>query len=95
MRLALAGVLPLLGLAACNQPDARPYTLYRTSPWNQALRVHYASFDSTDPGLRGQPSANQESCEMTAKLLNDNMARLYPTSGAPARFWCELGRYKR
>lgn len=56
-----------LCLAGCNQaaPLSSPATLYRNSPLDVGLRVHFASFDAPDSG-----DFNFNNCGMVARLLN-------------------------
>jgi hypothetical protein len=92
----LVRAAPLIALALAGCQDAkqqRTYTLYRNSPMDAGMRVHFASFDARDVGVPGQGSYNLENCQMTADLLNENVGRL--NSGKhPAKFWCELGKFK-
>lgn len=68
------------------------YTLYRNSPLDPSLRVHWATFDAADKGT-GAGDYNQANCSMAAELLNANVAKLN-AGQHPARFWCEKGRFK-
>lgn len=59
------------------------YTLYRNSPLDSNLRVHIATFDSTD----GE-QYNRGNCNIAADLFSKQQ-------GVKARFWCEAGRFRR
>jgi hypothetical protein len=88
---ALILMLSLVMLAGCN--NASPtYTLYRNSPLNSELRVHWATFDANDSGA-GAGTYNQENCNYAAGLLNKNVLELND-GVATLKFWCELGKYK-
>lgn len=58
------------------------YTLYRDSPLDAAMRVHIASFDTSE----GEPY-NRENCMLAADLFQRQ-------EGVITRFWCEKGRYR-
>jgi len=60
--LALTLVAPFLG--SCSG-DAKPATLYRNSPFDHGMRVHFATFD-----VQGEsnPSYNFTNCEMAADV---------------------------
>ena len=87
--LALAATIVPAIFAGCAiaQDSAERYTLYRNSPLDRNLRVHWATFDVS--GTMGDANHNQ--CEMTALLLNAN----YQTDRFDRRvgFWCEAGAY--
>lgn len=93
--LPLLAVLVSLLLGGCNQTvsGSPTYALYRNSPLDRNLRVHWATFDVSD----SQSEFNQSQCEMAARLLNANLIAStgegqknpYPGVG----FWCERGSY--
>ena len=66
-------------LVSCDDRDARTYSLYRNSPFDPALRVHWATFDARDGS-----AFNLGNCHMAAELLNKQA----PTG---IRWWCEKG----
>lgn len=88
-------VLITLGLlAGCGAKRGdETYTLYRNSPLDHTMRVHWATFDVSD----STSDSNHSQCDMAARLLNANVqewanreAKEYdPTVG----FWCERGSY--
>ena len=60
----------------------------------EAGRIHFASFNAHEKAHSlGESSFNQENCQMTADLLNENVARLNGGKH-PAHFWCEQGPFK-
>lgn len=82
-----------LCVAACSQEEQKTYTIYRNSPLDSNMRIHFATFDARDKGVVGQPGFNQENCDMTVALLNENVGRL--NGGRhPAKFWCEKGTFR-
>jgi hypothetical protein len=82
-----------LALGGCDHKPAT-YTLYRNSPLDAAMRVHWATFDAADKGSGYEPQPyNQGNCEFDAKVLNDNAKRLN-NGKALFQFWCEPGRYR-
>jgi hypothetical protein len=77
-RYALLLVLPLL--AACSDSE---YTLYRNSITDANMRIHVASFNTSDGD-----AYNNENCNLAAKLFQSQ-------PGVETRFWCEKGSYKK
>jgi hypothetical protein len=59
------------------------FTLYRSSPIDPNMRIHVASFDSTD----GE-AYNRENCELAAQLFKAQ-------PGVTVRYFCEKGRYRK
>jgi hypothetical protein len=77
--------LVLLVLASCSG-QARSedvFTLYRDSPLGQEMRIHVATFDSADG-----KNYNQENCRLAADLFQAQ-------PGVTARFWCEMGHFRK
>ena len=78
--------------AACGDNEGE-VTLYRNSPIDRQMRVHWATFDASD-GL----AYNFDNCSMAARLMNANMEAsaekegLDPHSGVG--FWCEMGSFE-
>lgn len=97
----MRGVLLALVIvsAGCSQVEERrsasaeTFTLYRNSPIDRSLRVHWATFDVED----SDRSYNRNNCEMAARLLNANVgesarvADVEPYDGVG--FWCESGEF--
>ncbi|TBA61132.1 hypothetical protein ELH52_18480 [Rhizobium ruizarguesonis] len=81
MRRMLA-CLPLVLIASCNN-DSSEYTLYRNSVLDENMRLHVASFDSSD----GE-AYNSENCQIAAGLFAAQ-------PGVKVRYWCEKGRFRR
>jgi hypothetical protein len=82
----------LLLLTACDRDRGETYTLYRNSPLDPSLRVHFATFNSNNHG-----DYNSGNCMMAARLLNANSAASAKAEGKPQDkeigFWCEPGDY--
>ena len=87
----LAGSLLLYG---CNSDSGGTYTLYRNSPLNTSMRLHWASFDTNE-----KADVNGDNCNMAARLLNANVAALAKAAGKEPfhgiGFWCEPGKYSQ
>lgn len=83
-----AGALMVSG---CNLTGS-PSTLYRNSPLDYRMRVHFATFDTGDTG-----DFNLQNCAMTARVLNLNLDSANKAEGSlrdpSLGFWCEPGRY--
>lgn len=88
-------LITLALLAGCESATRgdETYTLYRNSPLDRTMRVHWATFDVSD----STPDANRNQCDMAARLLNANVkewakieAKEYDTT---LGFWCERGSY--
>lgn len=73
--------LPLV-LVACSD-DSSQYTLYRNSVLDEHMRLHIASFDSSD----GE-AYNSENCQIAAGLF-------VAQPGVTVRYWCEKGRFRK
>lgn len=81
-------VAGLIFLAVGAVAEARPYTLYRTSPNigginGDGARIHIATFDTKDGD-----AYNKENCEIAAALFQRQ-------PNVRVRYWCELGTYRR
>lgn len=91
--LALTFVAPFL--ASCSG-DAKPATLYRNSPLDHGMRVHFATFDAQG---ESNPSYNFTNCEMAARILNANVTAMTERGGQTrdplVGFWCERGAYAK
>ncbi len=90
----------LILLTGCNDQissndDTSPaYTLYRNSPIDPTMRIHFASFDAHEKGFGdAKYDYNRGNCQLVADLLRSNVLR--ETDGASTvRYWCELGPYR-
>ncbi|MBY5388489.1 hypothetical protein [Rhizobium leguminosarum] len=80
--LHLTACLPLFLIASCNDESSQ-YTLYRNSVLDAKMRVHVASFDSSDGD-----AYNAENCEIAAGLF-------VAQPGVQVRYWCEKGRFRK
>lgn len=70
-----------LFIASCSQSNT--YTLYRNSITDENMRIHVASFDSSD----GE-NYNQENCRIAQELFQKQ-------DGVKTKFWCEKGTFKK
>ncbi|MEO8654192.1 MAG: hypothetical protein ABI409_08715 [Ramlibacter sp.] len=68
--------------SACGGSDAM-FTLYRSSPADDAMRIHVASFDADESA-----SYNDENCRLAAEHFR-KQAKLN------VRYWCEKGPFKK
>lgn len=59
------------------------FTLYRSSPADDHMRIHVASFDADESA-----AYNEENCRLAAEHLR-KQARL------DVRYWCEKGPFKK
>ncbi|WP_323781574.1 hypothetical protein [Leisingera sp.] len=58
------------------------FTLYRSSVVDPQMRIHVATFDTTEGG-----EYNAENCQLAARLFLSQ-------PGVKTLFWCESGRFK-
>jgi hypothetical protein len=66
-------------------------TLYRNGSLRKDFRLHVASFDVTGEAN----DYNINNCQMTARLLNSNVARQWTGKGLPdVGVWCEPGPFR-
>lgn len=75
-------LMTLLLMAGCDSLQSS-YTLYRNSVTNENMRIHIATFDSSDG-----PDYNQGNCRIAAELFQKQ-------DGVKTKFWCEKGSYKK
>jgi len=84
--------LATLALAGCDGKSADPVTLYRNSPLDTSMRIHFATFDAPD----GE-NFNLSNCQMAVRALNANVDALAKRDGGErdpsAGFWCEIGSF--
>lgn len=93
----LIALMMFLALAGCNQAGGfgggGAVTLYRNSPIDYSMRIHWGSFDAGD-GV----NYNLSNCQMAARLLNANVTALARKEGrardSVVGFWCEVGSFK-
>jgi hypothetical protein len=87
-----AGALMVSGCSSDPSATGAPSTLYRNSPLDHGMRVHFATFDTGDTG-----DFNRQNCAMTARVLNFNMDAANKAAGTlrdqSLGFWCESGQY--
>lgn len=88
-------IFSVLFLSACSaDADPKPYTLYRNSPVDEKIRIHWATFDAEESSL----IYNMKNCMMAAAILNANVNELSKREGVLSNqsigFWCEPGSYK-
>lgn len=93
----IGGAILLSLIVACSSPSPsyKSYTLYRNSPFDLALRVHWATFDAHERDA----SYNLNNCLMAARILNANVTAIAAAANKErntlAGFWCEAGTFKR
>lgn len=87
-----AGALMVSGCKLDSSTTGSPSTLYRNSPLDYGMRVHFATFDTGDT-----EDFNLQNCAMTARILNfnlDSANKAAETIRDPSLgFWCESGQY--
>jgi len=59
------------------------FVLYRNSVLDENMRIHVATFDSTDGG-----AYNRENCEVAQSLFQGQ-------PGVKVKYWCEKGRFRK
>ena len=98
MRRTLLIFVLVVAASACERrlEETPSFTLYRNSPTDQSLRVHWGTFDARD----SDPNYNQNNCMMAARLLNANanaseFIRGGKETTSHVGFWCEPGRYSK
>ena len=74
-------LLTAVALSACDVGSA--YVLYRDSVTDENMRLHVATFDSSD----GE-AYNRSNCDQAKELFNAQPA-------VKTKFWCEKGRYRK
>lgn len=84
---ALAALIAALASGGCTQSNDDVYSLYRNSALDPTMRIHVATFDSSEGGdIRA--AYNRLNCEEAAQLYLAN-------DGEQKRWWCEPGRAPR
>lgn len=83
--LTAAGILGMFvaTVAATGCGDSGVHTLYRNSVVDPTMRIHVASFDTSD----GE-KYNAENCDLAATLFSKQPE-------VKVRFWCEPGTFKK
>jgi len=88
-------ITAVLSLSACSANVAGEEneiaTLYRNGSLMKEIRIKFASFDA-----QGEANDyNINNCEMSARLLNENVTQQWTAQGLPdVGFWCEPGAYR-
>ena len=72
----------LLVLVACDSSN-NFYTLYRNSVTDETMRLHVATFDSSEGH-----AYNMGNCQTAQELFQKQ-------DGVKTKFWCEKGSYKK
>jgi hypothetical protein len=75
-------LMTLLLIAGCDSFQSS-YTLYRNSVTNENMRIHVATFDSSDGH-----DYNQGNCRIALELFQKQ-------DGVKTKFWCEKGKYRK
>jgi hypothetical protein len=74
----------ICGCESISSPsDSNVFVLYRNSVADENMRIHVATFDSTD----GE-SYNRGNCEQAKELFQAQ-------PGVKTKFWCEKGRFRK
>lgn len=76
-----APILVACGLVSVADSDV--FTLYRNSVVDVNMRIHVASFDSSD----GE-AYNRENCDLARTLFQAQPS-------VQTKFWCEKGRFRK
>jgi len=92
-------LLASMMVASCalweSDKNAAPYTLYRNSQIEGAVRIHWATFDARE----SDQAYNLNNCAMASRLLNANLAAFAKANGEVPEsglgFWCEPGKYSK
>jgi hypothetical protein len=71
-----------VGIALAGCSDQGTFTLDRDGVLDPTMRIHVASFDSSNGA-----DYNQENCQLAADLFGRQ-------AGVVTRFWCEKGRFE-
>lgn len=89
-KLALTGISAVMVSGCGDGQIGSSATLYRNSPLDPAMRVHFASFNADESG-----DFNAQNCEMMARILNANVNESAAAEGKERNpsvgFWCESG----
>jgi len=86
MKILLITIFTALLLSACTNDDV--YTLYRSGVGASDLRIHVATFDSSDSKDPKFKTYNQDNCQLAAQLFQSQ-------PNVTVRYWCEKGGYKK
>jgi len=85
--------ITLIGILSCGiscseitASETEVQTLYRNSSLDPSMRIHVATFDTSEGG-KSNPDYNRAACSETAKLYRDNDI-------AKKDWWCEKGRFR-
>ena len=70
-------------LLGCDATDGQIFVLYRNSFTDTNMRIHVATFDSTE----GEPY-NKGNCDQAQALFQAQ-------PGVKTKFWCEKGKFRR
>lgn len=79
----LRALLLILGITLSACDSASTYVLYRNSATDENMRLHVATFDSSD----GE-AYNRGNCDQARELFQAQPA-------VKTKFWCEKGRYRK
>lgn len=75
-------ILFLAILSASCSGSSDVYTLYRASPIDASMRIHVATFDSTEGS-----EYNRDNCDIARGLFQNQ-------PGVKVRYWCERGPFR-
>ena len=71
-----------VALVACDSSN-NFYTLYRNSVTDETMRLHVATFDSSEGH-----AYNMSNCQTAQELFQKQ-------DGVKTKFWCEKGRFRK
>ncbi|MGK2873697.1 MAG: hypothetical protein ACSLFL_15810 [Alphaproteobacteria bacterium] len=80
-RFGIFALLTLIFVSACKPEGA--YTLYRSSPTDENMRIHVATFDAVEGN-----DYNSGNCDIAKNLFANQQ-------GVTVRYWCEKGNYRK
>jgi hypothetical protein len=73
----------LAAASGCGGGDAAVFSLYRNSITDENMRIHVATFDTSNGD-----AYNRGNCEQAQSLFQAQ-------PGVKTKFWCEKGRYRK
>jgi hypothetical protein len=80
---ATIAVLILTACSISGASESQIYTLYRNSVFDENMRLHVATFDTTE-----SEKYNRENCDQAQQLFQSQQ-------GVKTKFWCEKGRFRK
>ncbi len=79
----------ILMLAGCGSKVSSNYVLYRNNPIFPDLRIHIATFDSSEESYEGKSNDyNKYNCSLVKSLIK-NFYKKKSKVGKDTKVWCE------